>query len=818
MMKVSFIFRLLLAFGFLCLSYYTKAQATFETSTLRMEINAKGHLTSLQDKTGKEYFAAGQPAPLLAVQVNGKLLSPERMVWQKRSSSITLYYPAWKGSAIIRVVNKKDYVTFELQKIQENESVELVVWGPYPTIIHKRIGETVGTVWDEKFGIGLQALNIKTLGGYPSTDDDVDPSFDIFNYEGSLVDIPGDQKALFRGQTAKQTDYGSVIQAYCRNRNVSRIISNWGHDKYIAPAYTQDGGVTGSKIALWGAPQEMLLSVIEKIELQEKLPHPTIDGIWAKKSPLATSSYFIMSFGEKNLQEALDLTKKAGLKYLYHPGPFDTWGHFKLNKTAFPDNWQSMKRCVETAAQQKIDLGVHTLSAFITTNDPFVTPVPDKRLAKVGSSTITGDIDDKATTIPIASPDFFNQMKNNNLKTVMIGTELIRYRAVTDKEPWLLVDCVRGAFSTHIQKHEKGDTIAKLMDHGYKVFLPDMSLQNEIATNIASLFNETGLRQISFDGLEGSWSTGMGQYATQLFVKKWYDLLKPELQGHVINDASGPGHYFWHIFTRMNWGEPWYAGFRESQTQYRLKNQDYYYRNFIPRMLGWFKLDPTTGMEDLEWLLARSAGFDAGFALSTSIENIRKNGLGEQLLNTIREWEKARLSGAFKESQKEALRDIKKEFHLQKINDNTWNLLPVQTAILLHKQKIKQPGEPVYSALSFDNPYKEQPLQFVIQLHSEGSTPAVWETPAIELNNYAKLEIPFDVSKGQILVSDGKNIRLLDQHRKLIKEAPIKTVPTLGNGINNIMVDGVISGENSPEVKIEIRAIGDGEQISSKSK
>ena len=43
--------------------------------------------------------------------------------------------------------------------------------------------------------------------------------------------------------------------------------------------------------------------------------------------------------------------------------------------------------------------------------------------------------------------------------------------------------------------------------------------------------------------------------------------------GQVINDASNPGHFNWHIYTRMNWGEPWYAGFRESQTLYRFKNQ-----------------------------------------------------------------------------------------------------------------------------------------------------------------------------------------------------------------------------------------------------
>lgn len=51
--------------------------------------------------------------------------------------------------------------------------------------------------------------------------------------------------------------------------------------------------------------------------------------------------------------------------------------------------------------------------------------------------------------------------------------------------------------------------------------------------DVSALFNETGQMQVSFDGLEGVWSTGMGQYARGLFTKTWYDNLKPKLKGKV---------------------------------------------------------------------------------------------------------------------------------------------------------------------------------------------------------------------------------------------------------------------------------------------
>ena len=488
--------------------------------------------------------------------------------------------------------------------------------------------------------------------------------------------------------------------------------------------------LSGSKIALWGAPEAQLLPVIEKIELAEGLPHPLLDGVWAKQSPAASASYLILNFGESNVDEAIALTQKAGLRYFYHGGPFENWGHFKLNPGEFPANWSSLRSCVEKAEAAGLKVGVHTLSNFITTNDPYVSPIPDRRLAVVGTSVLAAPADQKATQLVIQSPDFFNQMANNNLKAVRIGDEIIRYRAVSDHAPWTLLDCSRGAFKTSPQSHQPGDTIRKLMDHGYQVFLADHPLQQEMATTLAKLFNETGLRQISFDGLEGCWASGMGQYGIQLFVNTWYNQLNPALKGAVITDASTPGHYFWHSFTRMNWGEPWYAGFRESQTQYRLKNQDYFRRNLMPGMLGWFSIKSETSLEDLEWMLARAAGFDAGFGLATSIDAFRQHGFGEKLLGSIRVWENARLSGAFSNELKKKLRDISQEFHLEQVGPGAWHLSPVQQAYYSHGQKARQPGEPASSTFEFKNTNPEQPLRFTLQLTAgDKATPTVSRKP-----------------------------------------------------------------------------------------
>ena len=80
------------------------------------------------------------------------------------------------------------------------------------------------------------------------------------------------------------------------------------------------------------------------------------------------------------------MVKKSGLHYLYHGHPFTDWGHFNLIPEQFPNGWAGMKKCVQQAEKAGIYTGTHVLSNFITTNDAYVTPVPDKRLAKAGST------------------------------------------------------------------------------------------------------------------------------------------------------------------------------------------------------------------------------------------------------------------------------------------------------------------------------------------------------------------------------------------------------------------------------------------------
>jgi len=759
--------------------------------------------------SGKNYLSIDTIAPLLSIKHNGSMKFPREAQYDNKSNILNLIFEN-NIEAGIKVEEKESHLVLELVSINNMSDIEFIAWGPYPIIINKIIGETIGVVQGEEFTIGLQSLNPKTLGGYPWTENDCMPQLDIFE-SGDYSDLSekGKRYVLYRVEAAKPEEFGSTIQAYCRNRDKERIINNWNHDYYTAPPF-DDGGVIGSKIALFGCKVENSLKTIGEIEIAEGLPHPMIDGEWGKTARSASAAYMIMGFDENNIERAIEYTKKAGLRYLYNGGPFKTWGHFELQEQ-FPNGWDGLKTCVEKAEKEGIMLGVHTLSNFITTNDPYVTPIPDKRLAKVGSSKISESINESQTEIPVESATFFNQFRNNHLRTVVINDELIRYGAVSENEPWMLLDCQRGAYGTTAIKHIKGIEIAKLADHAYKVFLSNPELTIEMSKTLAELYNYTGIRQISFDGLEGNRSTGMGNYGEILMTDTWYNNLSENIKSHYIADASRTSHYFWHMYTRMNWGEPWYADFRESQTEYRLKNQKYFKRNLMPGMLGWFSMRNNTSIEDIEWMLARSAAFNAGYAFVTGFDVLEENANSDRILELIALWEKARMSDIFNVDQKLRMEDINNEFHLKSLNENNWELYQIYSYKFKHEKKIRQPGEPLYSSFKFQNPSNEQTINFIITAKESSVSEII-----IEIDNYKELILPLTLKPDESLkYTGGDKAIIYNRTWQKIKEIPIKSADLkISKGDHTITFDCSFNNEKDNALaKFEVRITGNAEKI-----
>ena len=755
-------------------SFVTAQQFVLKTADFRLTLSETGQLTEISDpSTGKNYLAAGQKAPLLKIRTGNKWEEPKHLVYNSKKGILTLNFGVSKITAGVKVVESKTHLVFELISLSDVNKVNAICWGPFPTNINKTIGEVVGVVRNGEYAIGLQSLNTKTLGG------------ELTNAEG--VDFS-------RGTVAVKQDYGSSLQAFSLDRSKPRSVLVWGENYPDMPVdHIANETTLGSKIALFGCAESSALQRIGEIELAEGLPHPMINNIWVKQSPETGRAYLISDFNEGNVDAMLDYTKQAGLMSLYHEGPFQSWGHFILDPQRFPNGNAGMKSCVDKASKLGLRIGVHTLTTFINTNDPYVTPIPDKRLALTGSSSVFESVNSTDNEISVESDKYFKNLKPSTLHAVLIGDEIVRYRAITDQPPYKLLDCQRGAFGTKASDHKKGEKASMMLDYPYETLFPNFELQQEIAGNLARFFNETGVSQLDFDGHEGCYSSGEGDYGMQAFAEKVFR----ETNHTLVNGTSRSSHFYWHICHYWNWGEPWYGGFRESQGDYRLENQPLLERNYMPNMLGWFLLSATTTVEDIEWMMARAAGYNAGFALVAAYSNLQKNPQTNQLLGLIKLWQEAYKSKIFSPDQVMRLRNPENDFHLEKTGQQ-WNLYPYSKYKFEHSKQVLQPGQPTFSTWEFENKDTEQPLTFNFTvMGNEGEISDIW----IELDGYYKLGLPSTFKAGYSIVCDGEKVKLYNEKGSFSNEISIgQAIPVLKAGKHNIKFD--CNFQNGADLKI----------------
>ena len=763
-------------------------QAEFTTDDLRVRLDGQGSLVSLWDVAGaRERLAKGEPAPLLSIRAAGRTQAPSAMSYDRRTGIVALDFRPSGVRVQVRASAEPTHLVFEIVSVEPGGAVDAILWGPYPTTVGAIVGEIVGVVRDGTFALGLQVLNLKTRGGALLNGEGSDPS---------------------RGTLAQPARFGSVLQAFALDRTKPRSVAGWNGQFPGMPVPPMSGEtVVGSKVALFASRADRALERIGVIEVAEGAPHPMIDGVWAKQWRDQGRSYLIAAFSESTVDELLAYTKRADLMTLYHPEPFATWGHYGLDPRAFPSGDDGMRRAVEKGRALGIRIGVHTLTNFINTNDAYVSPVPDPRLARTGSSPLAADVDATATEIRVDLPDAFANEKANWLHTVVVDRELIRYRSVSASEPWTLLGCERGAFGTTAGPHRAGAAVGKLVDHPYKVFFPTIDLQDDIARNLAKWFNKTGVSQLDFDGREGCLASGQGDYAQDRFVQVFYD----NLDHAVVNGTSTSSPYYWHTNSYCNWGEPWYGGFRESMQEYRIQNQALFDRNFVPNMLGWYRLTATTSLAEMEWMLARAAGYAAGFAMSTTLEALRQNPDTPRLLDTIREWEAARRSGAFTPSQRERARNPKLEFHLERAEPG-WRLFPFHDiGPFRHAQAERQPGEPASTTWVVDNPDAAQPLQFRIQVSGGGSI----STLHLEVGRAQSLDLAVTLAAGESLVLDANGLaRSYDakgRQKGVIKLD--RPAPRLAAGRQDVWFVCAFAGDAAPTVDVTFRTRGDAEAV-----
>ncbi len=331
----------------------------FTTAKFELKINQQGFTVGLIDiATRKDYLPTNVDGPIMSVVDNGHLKMPISFD-AIDESEYRLGFENSEVQVLLKIEQKETHITFRVESTSKDEGLEAIIWGPYPTTIGETIGENIGVVRNGEFAIGIQSLNPKTTAG-------------------KLDNIRG--VTSYHGTAADSAAFGSTLQAFAIDRTRDRAQSQWKGWENKQPGRPidilnkEEGSINGSAIALFGCKPEDALKTIGAIELAEGLPHPEINGVWVKESPETNRAYVISPFTEEDVDIMIGYTKRAGLRSLYHEDPFETWGNFELDKEFFPNGVAGLKICAEKARAAGLNVGVHTLTNFITPNDKFVTP------------------------------------------------------------------------------------------------------------------------------------------------------------------------------------------------------------------------------------------------------------------------------------------------------------------------------------------------------------------------------------------------------------------------------------------------------------
>ena len=165
--------------------------------------------------------------------------------------------------------------------------------------------------------------------------------------------------------------------------------------------------------------------------------------------------------------------------------------------------------------------GLHTLCLFLQggiSND--VTPVPSEHLQTVCRTKLAKDISPTDTEVVVTDPSFLTENGTwplgNDYNYPRIGTEMMRYKGISDKPPYTLQNVTRGHASKAVA-HKAGDEVAKLQMNCYNGFVPDMKLMLDYADYYANLMHRNGMDSIDFDGLESTLYQNHGYYGVRVF-------------------------------------------------------------------------------------------------------------------------------------------------------------------------------------------------------------------------------------------------------------------------------------------------------------
>lgn len=390
---------------------------------------------------------------------------------------------------------------------------------------------------------------------------------------------------------------------------------------------------------------------------------------YAKNSPVVKDGYFFVDLTEGNQEQLLPLIQKSGFPYalIYASTWAASKGSYAFNPVAYPRGLGGLQRVVTAANRAGIRVGLHTLTGFVSKNDPYVqNGIPDRRLLEDEHSTLWRAIDSGSTTIEAADsleafparPAHYGNTKAG--LDLRIDDEIISCPTIVVAPHGKFQDCRRGLYGTKASSHAAGTTIAHLAER-YGSYLADLStsLKNEIGRRLAEIINQAGIDMVYFDGGEvGSANGDPGWYVAEQQIEVLKRVRRP-----LLVEGSGVVPRLWPFITRVATDDFAALAPVDYLDVHKIGRVHAAHANsLLPDHLGWVAIlketpsYPATTPEEIATYVARSLSLDIPIAVETRLEDLNKNPYSERLMAALKAGNDTIRAGVLSGSTRTALR------------------------------------------------------------------------------------------------------------------------------------------------------------------
>ena len=640
----------------------------FATDYSLYTVGRDGMNRTFQDRrSGRNYLDATAPGHFMFIQKGGAWVGSTAV--ERADGVLRVAFGGSGVRATVRVRCLPNYLTFELATVSDH-GVTSVRLACLPLTLTQHVSRSLTSCRDDEYAAAVIPLNVATHS---------------YSSHGKRAVLTGLADATVR--------------------------------------------LEGAKIAVFGCPADKLLDTIERIEIDNGLPHPTLGGVWARRSPEQLKSYLFVDLSEATADAMIQYALAGGFGYIVvYDGVWSSaHGSYPVNRKYFPHGAAGLQAVSDKIHAAGVKFGMHNLDMVVTKSDPLVHPVPADGFLMYPDRrrTLAGNIGTADTFIPTTTSPAGLLAKGDKSRfhgrDLRIGDEIIVYDDLRTTAPFGFRGCRRGAHGTVAAAHEAGvaiDNFSEFIGH----YRPDVrsDLYDRIARSEAAALDKFEFDYIYPDGIGenvGYWPEGPLWYVKNLLVSKLFNAT----QRDVMFAHEPVSDYSWHVFSRGNTTDCVQTGIIKHFDRVSLAGAARCVNDLEPFEFGWFGyfthslIGNATRPREMEYAWCKALAYGAAMSLETNKAALDANGRTGEIFATIKKWEELKLSGYFPARIKAQLREPGREFTLDQAADGTWQARPITYAPEHYVAKLDGQS----NVCTWKNPHLAQPLRATIRMRPQ---------------------------------------------------------------------------------------------------